>query len=62
MSYFIDHGTHYIGVSEYRIARYCCHPVKLLNSAVISVKSALEHRPTCIYVYVRVCLDVGIIL
>ena len=40
MSYYVEHGAHYINVSEYKIARYCYHPVKCLNSAVISCKSA----------------------
>ena len=40
MSYYVEHGAHYINASEYRIARYCYHPVKFLSSAVISFKSA----------------------
>ena len=35
MSY-VEHGAHYINVSEYRITRYCYHPVKCLSSAVTS--------------------------
>ena len=43
MSYYVEHGAHYIYVSDYRIARYYFHPVKYLNSAVISFNSACKH-------------------
>ena len=57
MSYYVEHGVRYINVNEYRIARYCYHRVKCLNSAVISFKSAREH--TCIFVYVCVWISVS---
>ena len=55
MSYYAEHGAHYINVSEYRIARY----VKCLSSAVISLKHARMHA--CISVCVCVCMDVCVL-
>ena len=50
------YGAHHINISEYRIACYCYHPVKFLNSAVIFFKSAREHAcmSVCVYLDVRV--------
>ena len=56
MSYYVEHGVHYINVSEYRIARYCYYPVKFLNSAVISFKSASEHACMFVCMCVRMCV------
>ena len=54
MSYYVEHGIHYINVSEYRIARYSYHPVKCLSSAVISFKYAGKHAcmSVCVYVWI----------
>ena len=49
MSYYVEHGAHFINFSEYRIAGYCYNPVQFLNSAVISFKSAASmHQCVCL--------------
>ena len=57
MNYYVEHGAHYINVSEHSIARYY-YPIKCLNSAVTYFKSA---RELCMYVCVRMCLDVYVL-
>ena len=63
MSYYVEHGAHYINVNEYRIARYCYHPVKCLNRAVIFFRSAREHAciSVCMCVWMSVYYFVGYI-
>ena len=56
MSYYVQHGAHYINVSEYKVAHCCYQPVKFLNSAVISFKSAREHACISVCVCVRMCM------
>ena len=57
MSYYVEHGAHYINVSEHSIPRYY-YPIKCLNGTVIYFKSARELR---MYVCVRMCLDVYVL-
>ena len=56
MSYYVEHGAHYIIVSEYRIARYCYHPAKCLSCTVTSFKYAREHTSISVCVFRCVCI------
>ena len=56
MSYYVEHGAHYFNVSKYRIACYCYHPVKFLNSTAISLKSAPKNACMSVCVCVWMCV------
>ena len=44
MSYYVEHGVHYINVSGY--TQNCYHPIKFLSSAAISFKYAGDASPS----------------